>query len=97
LATLQILCHLDGSPCRRTVYKSKLTVCAYGEKCQFRDQSSEVLVLYRERSGGKSFENGEIVRPERFRYSDLKEAVWERSSYGFCMSTSMGTAGRKEN
>jgi hypothetical protein len=34
-------------------------------------------VLYRERSGGKSFDNGEIVRPERFRYSDLKEAVWE--------------------
>ena len=62
-----------------------------------RDRSWEVLVLYRERSGGKSLENGEIVRPERFRYSDLKEAVWERSSYGFCMSTSMGTAGRKEN
>jgi hypothetical protein len=32
-------------------------------------------VLYRERSGEKNFVSGGIVRPERFRYSDLKEAV----------------------
>jgi len=45
--------------------------------------SPEVLVLYRERSGEKSFGSGRIVRPERFRYSDLKEAVVESSSYVF--------------
>ena len=43
----------------------------------------EVLVLYRERSGEKNFGSGRIVRPERFRYSDLKEAVVESSSYVF--------------
>jgi hypothetical protein len=45
--------------------------------------SWKVLVLYRERSGEKSFVSGGIVRPERFRYSDLKEAVVESSSYVF--------------
>jgi hypothetical protein len=43
----------------------------------------EVLVLYRERSGEKNFGSSRIVRPERFRYSDLKEAVVESSSYVF--------------
>jgi hypothetical protein len=45
--------------------------------------SRNVLVLYRERSGEKNFVSGGIGRPERFRYSDLKEAVVECSSYVF--------------
>ena len=43
----------------------------------------QVLVLYRERSGEEVPGNSEGRAPERFRYSDLKEAVMELWSYGF--------------
>ena len=45
--------------------------------------SRKVLVLYRERSGEESFRTRDRRAPERFRYSDLKEAVVESSSYVF--------------
>jgi len=54
-------------------------------------------VLYRERSGEKNFVSGGIGRPERFRYSDLKEAVVESSSYVFGNPGRVEKAGARES
>jgi hypothetical protein len=46
-----------------------------------------VLELYRKRSGAMSFGEGEHCPPERFRYSDLKEAVWKPPAMYFGLGT----------
>jgi hypothetical protein len=46
-------------------------------------RSQEVLVLYWGRSGDGSCGTAGIFEPERFRYSDLKEAVWKLRAMRF--------------
>ena len=48
-----------------------------------RPYADQVLGLYRKRSGEGFLRANESGAPERFRYSDLKEAVLEWPRYGF--------------